>query len=82
MDAPKGEYTRRLLEELRVRCIHLTTKEQFVGVPEEHETEFPADEPIWWCGRTGEALGPDGSEACRAHCHAPGRDCYEGPVQL
>ncbi len=82
MDAPKGEYTRKLLEELRVRCIHLTTKEQFVGLPEDHEQDFPADEPIWWCGRTSEVLGPDGSEACREHCHQPGRDCYEGPVQL
>ena len=41
---------------------------EHVGLPEAHEEEFPADEPIWWCERTGEALGPDGSEACRAKC--------------
>ena len=82
MDAPKGEYARRLLDELRVRCIHLTTKEQFVGFPEDHEQDVPADDPVFWCARTSEALGPDGSEACHEHCHAPGRTCYEGPVQL
>ncbi len=79
MDAPKGEYTRRLLQELKVRCVHLTTKEQFVGVPEAHEQEFPADDAIFWCARTNEALGPDGSEVCHTHCHKPGRTCYEGP---
>jgi len=82
MGATDGEYTRKVLDELRARCIHLTTKEQFVGVPEAHEREFPADDPIWWCARTSEALGPDGSEVCRAACHAPGRACYEGPVRL
>ncbi|MDJ0521467.1 MAG: hypothetical protein QNJ90_05270 [Planctomycetota bacterium] len=82
MDAPQGEYRRKVLDELRVRCIHLTTKEQFVGLPEDHEQEFPADEPIWWCAQTSEPLGPDGSEACRENCQKPGRTCYEGPVRL
>jgi len=82
MDAPRGEYRREVLEDLRVRCVHLTTKEQFVGLPEEHETAFAADDPILWCARSSEALGPDGSEVCYAACHKPGRACYEGPPAL
>lgn len=82
MASRDGEYTRAVQSELRVRCIHLLTKQAFLALPAESEREFEADEPIWWCDRTGEALGPDGSEACRQHCHGPGRACYEGPVRL
>ena len=82
MASRDGEYTRAVESELRVRCLHLLTKQAFLALPAESEREFEADEPIWWCDRTGEALGPDGSEACRATCHGPGRGCYEGPVRL
>ena len=77
-----GDYTRAVRAELRVRCIHLLTKESFLPLPPESARAFEADEPIFWCDRTGEPLGPDGSEACRAQCHGPGRACYEGPVRL
>ena len=50
------------------------------GVPSAHEQAFPVDEPIWWCEQTGEALGPDGSAACRRDCHGPGRRCYTPPA--
>lgn len=82
MTTSDGEYAREVEQELRTRCIHLMTKETFLGIPSEHEQAFEADEPIWWCDRTGGALGPDGSEACKAPCHKPGRSCYEGPVRL
>lgn len=82
MTRGRGEYARDLSRELRVRCVHLLTKEAFVGVPSAHETPFAADEPIWWCDRTGGALGPDGSTVCRRDCHAPGRACYEAPLRL
>lgn len=67
--------------ELRTRCVHLRTKEQFVGIPSEHETAFEADDAIFWCDQTSEALGPDGGTACGGSCGAPGRRCYEPPVR-
>jgi hypothetical protein len=79
---PDGAYTRRVEQQLRVRCLHLRTKEAFTGLPSAHEREFEADGPVWWCDRTGEALGPDGSQACTDDCHGPGRSCYEPPVRL
>jgi len=82
MTARDGDYTRAVQSELRVRCIHLLTKEAFLGLPAEHEREFEADEPIWWCDKTHAPLGPDGSEACRASCHGKDRACYEGPFRL
>lgn len=66
---------------LRTRCIHLRTKEQFVGIPAEHEQAFEADDAIFWCDQTSEALGPDGGSACGGDCGAPGRSCYEPPVR-
>lgn len=77
-----GEYARRVEHALRTRCVHLLTKEAFLGLPEPHEREFEADGPIWWCDRTSEALGPDGEAACAEDCHGPGRTCYEPPVRL
>jgi hypothetical protein len=77
-----GGYAREVEGELRTRCIHLLTKEAFVGIPSEHERPFEGDEPAWWCDRTGEALGPDGSPVCRADCHGPWRGCYEAPIRL
>ena len=38
--ARDGDYTRKVREELRVRCLHLLTKESFLGIPSEHEREF------------------------------------------
>ena len=77
-----GEYANEVREELRTRCIHLLTKEAFLEIPADHEKQFEADEPIWWCDKTSEVLGPDGSEACRKDCHGPGRACYERPIRL
>lgn len=75
-----GAYAAAVRRELRTRCIHLATKEAFVGLPAPHEQPFALDEPLWWCDRTGKAFGPDGSAACRARCHAPGRVCYDSPA--
>lgn len=77
-----GEYARRVEKELRTRCVHLLTKEAFLGPPEDHEREFEADDPIWWCDRTSEPLGPDGREACAESCRDGRRPCYEPPVRL
>lgn len=66
---------------LRTRCVHLCTKEQFIGIPSEHEQAFEADEPIFWCDKTSEPLGPDGASACGNACGGPGRPCYEPPVR-
>ena len=82
MESKDGDYTRAVASELRVRCVHLLTKEAFLALPAEHEREFEADDPIWWCDKSGAALGPDGSEVCRAGCHGAARSCYEGPVRL
>ena len=77
-----GDYRRTVQSEMRVRCIHLMTKGMFVGVPSDHERAFEADDPIWWCDKTSEPLGPDGSPACHEDCHGAPRSCYEGPVRL
>lgn len=66
---------------LRTRCLHLRTKEQFVGIPAEHEQPFAADDAICWCDQTSEALGPDGGSACNTACGRPGRRCYEPPIR-
>ncbi len=79
LSRPHGAYREEVERELKVRCIHLKTKEAFLGLPAEHESGFDGDEPIWWCEKTLEALGPDGSAACRADCHGLGRACYEAP---
>ena len=77
-----GEYTADVRAQMRTRCVNLLTKEVFTGLPAEHEKPFGLDEPLWWCDRTGRALGPDGSAACREGCHAPGRTCYIPPIRL
>lgn len=82
MGAGEGEYTRKVHEALRTRCVHLFTKEMFCGVPEAHEEAFEADGAIFWCDQTGEGLGPDGSEVCEERCAQAGRACYEPPVRL
>ncbi len=77
-----GDYTRDVQAALRKRCLNLVTKESFLGIPEAHEQPFAHDEGIFWCDKTGEVLGPDGSEVCARVCGQPGRGCYEGPVSL
>ncbi len=72
-------YRRRLQKILRTRCVHLCTKEMVQPLPDDDEQENPYDTAIWWCGRTTEALGPDGSSACPGDCDGPGRTCYDAP---
>ncbi len=79
MTQPPGEYRRRVIAELRVRCLHLRLKEAMTGLPEVAEQEFLANPPACWCDRTGEVLGPDGRAATPAACAAPGRACYDPP---
>lgn len=75
-------YRAQLEAELKVRCIHLQTKEAFVGLPSEHEQAFAADGPIWWCEQTSEPLGPDGAAAEQTACDGScPRPCYEAPIR-
>ena len=79
-DVPPPTYAERVREQLRTRCIHLLTKEAFVGLPSEHEQEFAFDGAIWWCDRTGEPIGPDGALADADGCHGDcDRPCYVPP---
>ena len=81
-DAPgEGAYAARLRDELRTRCVHLLTKEMYCGAPGPYDQESPVDTAAWWCDKTSEALGPDGSRACSERCGTPGRICYEAPVR-
>lgn len=80
-DAP-GEYAARVKKQLETRCIHLLTKESFLGLPSDHEQQFPVDEAIFWCDSTGDALGPDGCSACVDDCHGKARSCYEPPLRF
>ena len=75
-------YADQVRRQLQTRCIRLMTKEAFIGIPSEHEQAFEGDEAIFWCDETGEALGPDGSTACEADCHGPGRSCYQAPERF
>ncbi len=77
-----GEYARRVREALRVRCTHLKTKRSFLGMPGPGDAENPYDTAVWWCERTCEALGPDGSTAEPSSCERPGRPCYAPPPRL
>ena len=67
-EVPTPSYAERVRESLRVRCVHLLTKEAFVGEPAPHEHEFEADGAIWWCDLTAGPLGPDGSAADAGRC--------------
>jgi hypothetical protein len=80
-EAGHGQYRRRVLEARRARCVHLLCKEACTGVPEAHEREFAANPPIFWCDRTGRALGPDGGAATEARCGGTPRRCYEPPLR-
>lgn len=77
-----GSYRKEVEAQLRVRCVHLETKEAFVGLPAEHEQAFAADDAILWCDQTGEALGPDGNAAEMEGCHGEcPRACYQPPLR-
>jgi hypothetical protein len=78
---PDADYAAKVRAALRVRCVHLTTKRSFLGMPGKGDLENPYDTAVWWCERTCEPLGPDGSRAEPAHCEAPGRTCYRPPVR-
>jgi hypothetical protein len=67
------DYAKKVREALRVRCVHLKTKRAFLGLPAADEVENPFDTAVWWCERTCEALGPDGSTAHPTSCEKPGR---------
>ncbi len=72
-------YREKVLSELRTRCRHLKTKAAFLGLPDPADVENDLDTAIWWCEKTAEPLGPDGSAAERRRCNAPGRSCYDAP---
>jgi len=74
-----SDYAARVRAELKTRCVHLRTKAAFFPIPGENEPLNPYSTAIWWCNRTCEALGPDGSAAHPGGCDAAGRRCYEGP---
>ena len=71
------DYRTRLRAILKVRCAHLCTKEAVMPLPDPGDPENPYDTAVWWCARTTETLGPDGSAARPGECDAPGRTCYE-----
>ncbi len=74
-----SDYAARVRRELKTRCVHLKTKAAFFPLPAADAEENPFGSAIWWCGRTCEALGPDGSAAHPGDCDRPERRCYEGP---
>jgi hypothetical protein len=73
-------YARRLREVLKVRCTYLCTKAMIRPLPGPDDEENPYDTAIWWCDRTGEALGPHGDTAQPGDCDGPGLECYEPPL--
>jgi hypothetical protein len=74
-------YRDKVREALRTRCVHLKTKSAYLGLPDPGDRENDLDTAIWWCERTCEALGPDGSAATPRTCGAAGRSCYQRPVR-
>ena len=75
------DYAQRVREALKTRCVHLKTKEAYLGMPGPEAKESEFDTTIWWCERTCRSLGPDGSAAHPAACERPGRACYEPPLR-
>lgn len=73
------DYRTRVREELRHRCRQLCTKRAFFPLPDPGEAQLPGDTAVWWCGRTAEALGPDGRTAGPDECSQTSRRCHEGP---
>ena len=80
MDQP-GDYARRVREALKVRCVHLKTKEAYLGLPGPDAQANPYDTAIWWCSQTCGVFGPDGGDAVPARCERPGRTCYVPPLR-
>lgn len=78
MDQP-GDYARRVREALKVRCVHLKTKESYLGLPGPDAEEGRFDTTLWWCAQTCGVFGPDGGTAIPGPCERPGRTCYEPP---
>lgn len=50
-------------------CAFLRTKNDYYAI---HESTM---QPIWWCGRTLGAFGPDGEISDLEMCQ-PGRECF------
>lgn len=75
-----SDYAERLRQVLKVRCLHLCTKTRTYPLPVPGDVEDPVDTAIWWCGRTGEALGPHDDTAMPGSCDGPGLACYDPPV--
>ena len=73
------DYVQRLRRVLAVRCVHLRTKAGYMALPARGEEENPYPTAVWWCGRTLEALGPEGHPAEPGACDGPGRPCYRAP---
>ena len=76
------DYAARVREEQKVRCVWLRTKAGYLNPPQAGDHENPFDTAIWWCLKTGTALGADGHTACPGDCDRAGRSCYEGPPRL
>ncbi len=76
------DYAQRVREELQVRCVWLRTKKSYFPLPQAGETANDVPTACWWCLKTNEALGPDGSVAGPVACDTGGRACFEGPVRL
>ncbi len=74
-------YPERVRAALRVRCVHLKTKESFLGLPGPDTPEGRYDTTIWWCAATCAVFGPDGGTAAPQGCERPGRACYLPPVR-
>jgi hypothetical protein len=75
-------YAEQVHADLRVRCIHLATKEAFVGLPEPNDQRGSLTEAIWWCEHTGDVRGPKGDIVDEDSCHGRcGRGCYEPPIR-
>lgn len=74
-------YRRKVMDALKVRCVHLKTKRAWLGLPEEDDVENPIDTAVWYCEQTCEPLGPDDESAVPEACEGPGRPCYEPPVR-
>lgn len=77
------DWAARVREELTVRCTWLRTKKAYFPLPQANDVPSPAPTACWWCARTTEALGPDGSIADPRGCDgAAPRACYVPPVRL
>jgi hypothetical protein len=77
------DYAERVRAELKVRCVWLKTKAAYFPLPVAGDVENPFPTGCWWCQKTGEGLGPDGSFADPRGCDAATtRACYTPPVRL